>query len=95
MLEDIKSILRITNSAFDNEINDLIGSATIDLKLSGITPVKADFPENDSLIKRAIIFYCKANFGLDNPDSDKYQKAYDSLKTHLVLSHEYIFSEVT
>ena len=42
-----------------------------------------------ALIKRAIILYCKANFGLDNKDSEKYNKSYDLLKQHLALSGDY------
>ena len=43
----------------------------------------------DSLILRAITLYIKSHFGLFNEDSEKYQKAYDSLKNHLCLSAEY------
>lgn len=85
MLESIKLALRIKSSAFDNEINDLIQSAKLDMKISGI--VKTD--ETDPLIQQAIKIYCKANFGLDNKDSEKYQKSYDSLKQHLSLCGDY------
>ena len=44
----------------------------------------------DPLIKRAIIAYCKANFGYDDPKlSERFQEAYVSLKHHLALSAEY------
>lgn len=36
MLEDVKTVLRISNNAYDAEINDLIEAAKIDLKLSGV-----------------------------------------------------------
>ena len=36
MLDDVKAILRISNSAYDAEINDLIEAAKLDLKLSGV-----------------------------------------------------------
>lgn len=85
MLESIKLAIRIKSSAFDIEINDLIESAKIDLKISGI--VKLD--EQDPLIRQAIKVYCKANFGLDNKDSEKYQKSYDMLKQHLALCGDY------
>lgn len=85
MLESIKLALRIKSSAFDTEIVDLIESAKVDLKISGI--VKVD--EIDPLIQQAIKTYCKANFGLDNKDSDKYQASYDSLKQHLSLCGDY------
>ena len=90
MLNKIKQSLRITHNALDNEIQDLINAARADLRISGV--VKLD--ETDSLIIRAITVYSKANFGLDNADSEKYQQSYDSLKTHLALSGEYNGSNV-
>lgn len=85
MLESIKLALRIKSSAFDEEIIELIESSKIDLKISGITNIK----EEDPLIRQAIKTYCKANFGLDNKDSEKYQSSYDMLKQHLSLCGDY------
>jgi len=89
LLDDVKLALRITSSAFDSEIDDLIAAARADLKLSGVDPQKADADDPDALIKRAIIIYCKAHFGLDNPEAERLQDAYDMLKAHLTLSREY------
>ncbi len=97
LLADIKQILRIKTTALDTEVNDLIDSAKADLILSGILKSKTEediINGYDPLIKRAIIFYVKANFGLDNTDSEKYQKAYDSLKIHLTLSQEFTVEAV-
>ena len=84
MLEDVKRELRITNTAYDREVLDLIEAAKLDLKIPQINELK--ILESDPLIKRAIILYCKANFGLDNKDSEKYQKSYDNLVEKLSLS---------
>ncbi len=73
---------------FDNEVNDLIAAARMDLQLAGVQPGKAQ-NDNDPLIKRALIVYCKANFGFDNPDAKRLQASYTSLKAHLTLSQEY------
>jgi len=88
LLIDVKQCLRISNTSFDTEIQDLIEAAKADLILSGVLSTKAN-DEADSLIKRAIIIYCKLNFGFENPDSDKLERAYNSLKNHLTLSQEY------
>jgi len=85
MLAKVKKYLRITNIAFDDEIQDLIDGALSDLQLSGVVNVV----ETDSLIIRAVVTYCKANFGWDNPDSEKLQMSYEMLKQHLTLSGEY------
>lgn len=85
MLESIKMALRIKSSAFNEEINDLIEAAKLDLLTSGVTIIK----EEDPLLKSAITIYCKANFGLDNKDSEKYQESYESIKKKLALCGEY------
>lgn len=88
LLEDVKLALRITSSAFNSEIEDIIGAAKADLKLSGVAETKAE-DEDDPLIKRTIIVYCKAHFGYDNPEAERFQQSYDMLKAHLTLSQEY------
>jgi len=85
MLQKVKHALRIMNSAFDNEIQDLIDSALIDLSLGGIKKLQYE----DQIISHAVILYCKAHFGLENKDSEKYFKSYEYLKARLSLSGEY------
>ena len=83
----------ISNTAFDGEITDLISAARSDLKLSGVLESKVN-DDTDALIKRAIVVYCKANFGWNNPDAEKLQQSYDMLKMHLSLSQEYTVEAV-
>lgn len=85
MLEDMKKALRVSSSAFNSEITDLIESAKLDLKIAGITV--SDSP--DALIKRAITIYCKAHFGYDNPEADRFRDSYVMLKQHLSLAGDY------
>ncbi len=88
LIDDVKLALRITSSAFDNEIEGLIEAAKADLRLSGVSDAKVK-DENDPLISRAIVVYCKAHFGYDNPEAERFQQSYDMLKAHLTLSAEY------
>ena len=88
ILDDIKIALRISNTAYDSEINDLVAAARADLKLSGILESKVN-DDTDPLIKRAITVYVKAHFGWNNPDTERLQQSYDMLKCHLALSQEY------
>lgn len=88
MLEDVKDALRVNGTDLDTEIQDLIDSAKADLILSGVN--KGKVIDTDPLIKRAIIVYCKANFGYDDPKiAERFEQSYWSLKTHLTLSSEY------
>jgi len=88
ILDDVKIALRITNTAFDTEILNLIEAARYDLILAGVTTLKAN-DDTDPLIKRAIVAYCKTNFGFDNPDADRLLKSYEMLKMHLALAEDY------
>ena len=93
ILDDVKAALRIaaTTTAFNTELTDLIAAAQADLALGGV--VITDI--TDALYKRAVITYCKAYFGYDNPDADRLVRAYDMLKTHLALSLDYMAYAVT
>ena len=85
MLQKIKDALRVSGSALDIEIQDLIEAAQADLRLSGITK-----DETDPLIIRAITIYCKAHFGYEEPaQAELFMKSYNALKSHLALSQEY------
>ena len=88
MLDDVRNALRIDGDALDVEIQDLIDAAKADLQLSGVHKDKV--VSADPLIKRAIIVYCKANFGYEDPKlTERFQQSYISLKHHLTLSAEY------
>ena len=85
MLEKVKLALRVSGNIFDLEIQDLIDAAKLDLKITGVVKVN----DTDPLIQRAIIVYCKANFGYDNNETERFQKSYDMLKQHLSLAGDY------
>lgn len=85
MLEKVKLSLRIKSDAFNTEISEMIEAAKLDLSISGVEKIN----EDDPLIQQAIKTYCRANFGLDNKDSEKYQKSYNMLKEHLSLCGDY------
>lgn len=87
-LSEVKIALRVSNTALDGEITDLIAAARQDLILSGVLASKAN-STTDSLIKRAVVTYVKAHFGWDNPEAERFLSAYVMLKQHLTLSQEY------
>lgn len=93
MLDDVKDALRVSGADLDIEIQDLIDAAKADLQLSGVHASK--LVDTDPLIKRAVVVYCKAHFGWDNPEADRFAQSYNMLKQHLTLSAEYTEVEVT
>ena len=84
MLSKVKLALRITTSAFDSELTDLIAAAQLDLGVAGVIVP----PTIDELVTRAIITYCKMSFGLPE-DYDRLKKSYDEQKEQLVTATGY------
>lgn len=84
MLSKVKLALRITTSAFDSELTDLIAAAQIDLGVAGVIVP----PTIDELVTRAIITFCKMSFGLPE-DYDRLKKSYDEQKAQLVTATGY------
>lgn len=85
LFDKVKTALRITHNALDDEIQDLICAALLDLEYSNV----ANIDKNDPLIIRAVTIYCKSHIGLNNTDSEKYNQAYEMLKIHLALCEDY------
>lgn len=52
-------------------------------------PVLVEIEVMDPLIKRAITTYCKANFGYDNPEAERFMESYRMLEIHMALSEDY------
>ena len=88
ILDSVKKALRVSNDAYNEEIQDLIDAGKSDLRLAGIFFVDGA-EETDPLLKQAIRIYCKATFGYDNPDADRFYDSYIMLKQHLALSGDY------
>lgn len=84
LCDEMRARLRIKSQAFDvAEIQPLIDACKADLARVGITA-----GESEPLVKQAVAFYCKANFGFSE-DSERYQRAYESLRDCMALSGDY------
>jgi len=84
MLDKVKLALRITTDAFDDELNDLIEAGYADLGVAGVTNVA----DTDYLIIRAVITYCKLNFGeQDAKIIDRLKQSYDEQKSQLSMDN--------
>lgn len=86
MLDKVKLALRIKSAAFDSEIEDLIAAALADLGLAGVTA--AQELEADPLITRAVVTYCRVNFG-EPEDYERMKKSYDEQKAQLSMATGY------
>ena len=87
IFDEVKVAIRTTatDAGLTTEITDIIAAAKLDMAAGGVT----NTDDTDALVKRAIILYAKANYGMANPDMEKYQKAYDNLKVLMALTMTY------
>lgn len=91
MLTAVKAALRITTTAFDTDLNQLIESALMDLGIAGVYSGATD-PDNitDALITRAVCTYCAMNRISMDPQQRAWLKAsYDEQKAQLQTASGY------
>lgn len=90
LLDACREALRIPAACydFDAEIEDLIEAARAAMRAGGVAAsVAAD--DSNSTVRLAVKVYCKANFGIDNPDADRLTQSFDDLLTMMCGSSEF------
>jgi hypothetical protein len=83
-LEDARRILRVSSDALDPEIQMLLDSARADMLRAGLpeSVVDGDGP----LVANAAACWCKAKFGYDNSEAERFQKDYRDMVCDLLNS---------
>lgn len=92
LLQDVKTACRVTTVTYNDELTDLILAALADLGITDIDEAKLTTDNTDPLIKRAVLTYCKMNFGyatLTNDQYDRLKSSYDEQKSQLLMSSKY------
>lgn len=86
ILEKAKLNLRIAddNTAFDEEIQDIIDASFSDLGIAGVS--NAD--DTDALIIRAVLTYVKMHFG-ECDDYERLKQSYDEQKAQMSMATGY------
>ena len=84
LLDACRAALRIPDfcSDFDEEISDMIAAARAELVAGGVLPEKAA-DDNDGRIRLAVKVYVKANFGMDNPDAERFARSFECMLTSM------------
>ena len=93
MVDKVRNALRISvtdNQAINEELNDLIDAAKLDLGIAGVVVPQTD----DKIVTKAIITYCKLSFGLPE-DYDRLKRSYDEQKAQLSNATGYTNWEVS
>lgn len=91
MLDTVKLALRISTNAFDSELLQLIAAAKTDLGIAGVVIPVTTESDLDQIIQRAIITYCKLNFGEQDRVEmyDRLKASYDEQKAQLSMATGY------
>lgn len=84
LLNACRAALRIPAfcNDYDDEIADVIEAARAELVAGGVRPEKAA-DDDDGRIRLAIKVYVKANFGMDNPDAERFMKSFETMLTSM------------
>ena len=93
MIDKVRNALRISvtdNQAINDELNDLIDAAKLDLGIAGVVVPQTE----DPIVTKAIITYCKVSFGLPE-DYDRLKRSYDEQKAQLSNATGYTNWEVS
>lgn len=90
LLDKVKAACRVSSNAYDEELTDLIESGLDDM---GITDIKSEVltsTDTDPLIRKAVITYCRMNFGYqDELAYNRLKASYDEQKSQLLMSGKY------
>lgn len=92
LLTSVKNAMRIDGIYHDEELTDLIETAKLLLKEAGVLEVR--LVDTDPLIRKAVITYCKANFGIDANNGEKFAWSFEEMKKLLSLLSSYTEPEV-
>lgn len=92
MLDKVKLALLISTEDFDDELEDLIGAAFIDLNIGDVSPDVTVIETTDPAIIRAVCSYCGYQFELMHGTlqrSEAFKKSYDEQKAQLSMASDY------
>lgn len=90
LLDDVKLTCRVTSTVYDTELTDLIDAALFDMGITDIDDAVLTTYGADPLVKRAILTYCKMNFGtIEDSVYDRLKASYDEQKAQLLMSSSY------
>ena len=90
LLSKVKTTLRISHNALDDDLADCISACLKDLNVCGVqAPVPDDPQETDPLILNAVKLYCRAEFTDDTGKAADYMARYNALKSCLMMAGDY------
>lgn len=96
LIDSVKLALQITSNTLNDDINNLISSAIIDLDIAGVDN-DISTSTTDANVIRAITAYVGYHFNLTHGSIDRakaFKTAYDEMKAQMGMSDNYtVFEE--
>lgn len=90
LLDKVKAACRVASNAYDEELTDLIESGLDDMGITDIKSAVLTSTDTDPLIRKAVITYCRMNFGYqDELAYNRLKASYDEQKSQLLMSGKY------
>lgn len=90
LLDKVKAACRVASNAYDEELTDLIESGLADMGITDIKSAVLTDTDPDPLIRKAVITYCRMNFGYqDELAYNRLKASYDEQKSQLLMSGRY------
>ncbi len=94
LLAKVKTSLRISHTALDEDVADNIAACLTDLQVCGVQAAKLDTSAGlDPMILNAVKLFCKAAYTDDPVKAARYQGGYDALKACLMMAEGYGYEE--
>lgn len=91
LVDDIRKSLRVTTDSLDGEIEMLANAALYDMERAGVNPVLLEDPDDlGPFTKHAVTAYCKAHFGYDVSEAERFDESYRRIVCDLLNSKENI-----
>lgn len=82
LLRKVKNSMRIDGEDHDEELSDLISAAKREMLEAGA--VESALKDDDELVRRACITYCKSHFGYDD-EKGKFEEAFNKMLIKISL----------
>jgi len=95
LLADIRTALRVTTDLLDSEAQTLISAALYDMERVGVNPALLVVDEEtgdlgNAFVKNAVMAYCKAQFGYDVSEAQRFDDSYRRIVCDLLNSSQNI-----
>lgn len=96
LLEAAKAALRISadTADFDGEVAALIQAAKRRMAMAGVSE-DAVGDDSDPMVRLGCIVFCRATFGLDNPEAERLGSSFEDILCQMALSGRYTGAEVS